>query len=193
LAEEQDDILHEVGSLVNNIVHIREIVAMQQNYAKSSSVLETLKVVDLVEDALGMNREAITRHNIEVQRDFTEVPSILSEKHKVLQILVNLIRNAKQACGASGRQDKQIILRVVNGNGGIKISVIDNGVGILSENLLRIFNHGFTTKEGGHGFGLHSGALSAKEMGGSLLAFSEGVGCGATFTLELPIQKEFNL
>jgi signal transduction histidine kinase len=103
---------------------------------------------------------------------------------------VNLIRNAKYACDDSGRQDKQIILRVANGNGSIKISVIDNGVGIPAENMARIFNHGFTTRENGHGFGLHSGALAAKEIGGNLIAFSEGPGRGATFTLELPVQPK---
>jgi signal transduction histidine kinase len=64
--------------------------------------------------------------------------------------------------------------------------VADNGIGIPAENLTRIFNHGFTTRKNGHGFGLHSGALAAKEMGGALAVHSDGPGCGATFTLELP-------
>jgi signal transduction histidine kinase len=189
LAQEQEEILHEVGALVNNIVHIREIVATQQNYAKSSGILEMVSITDLVEDAIGMNSEAISRHSIQLQRDYTDVPSVLTDKHKILQILVNLIRNAKHACNDSGKQDKQITLQVNNGNDCIYISVIDNGIGILDENLIKIFSHGFTTKKGGHGFGLHSGALSAKELGGSLLASSEGAGCGATFTLEIPVQE----
>lgn len=189
LAQEQDDILHEVGSLVSNVVHIREIVAMQQNYAKSSGVLETLLPTDLVEDALSMNREAIVRHNVKVVREFSEAPQILTERHKVLQILVNLIRNAKHACNDSKKQDKQIILRVESKDERIKISIIDNGIGIASENLTKVFNHGFTTRKEGHGFGLHSGALSAKEMGGRLSAASDGPDCGATFTLELPAHK----
>jgi PAS domain S-box-containing protein len=190
LAQEQEDILREADSLASNIIHIKEIVAMQQNYAKTSGVLESLKIVDLVEDAIRMNTGAMTRHNVKVVRDFAEVPPILVEKHKVLQILVNLIRNAKYACDDSGKTDKQISLRVANGNGRIKISVADNGIGIPPENLTRIFSHGFTTRKEGHGFGLHSGALSAKEMGGSLAASSDGPGHGATFTLELPIQKQ---
>jgi C4-dicarboxylate-specific signal transduction histidine kinase len=190
LAREQEDILHEVGALVNNIIHIKEIVAMQQSYAKSSGVLETLKVTDLVEDAIRMNDGAMSRHNVKVARNFADVPPLLTEKHKVLQILVNLIRNAKYACDDSGREDKQITLRVANGEGRVKISVIDNGIGIPAENLTRIFNHGFTTRKDGHGFGLHSGANAAKEMGGSLAVFSDGLGRGATFTLELPVQKQ---
>ena len=186
LTQEQEEVLREVSSLAGNILHIKEIVAMQQNYAKTSGVKEPLKITDLMEDAIRMNNGAMSRHQVKVVRDFAEVPPILTEKHKVLQILVNLIRNAKHACDDSGRADKQITLRVANGNERIKISVADNGVGIPAENLTRIFGHGFTTRKEGHGFGLHSGALAAKEMGGTLAAFSDGPGRGATFILELP-------
>jgi signal transduction histidine kinase len=110
------------------------------------------------------------------------------EKHKVLQVLVNLIRNAKNACDETGRADKQLTLRVTAANGRVIFSIIDNGIGIPPENLIRIFAHGFTTKKDGHGFGLHSGALAAKEMGGELRVHSDGVGQSATFTLELPLK-----
>jgi PAS domain S-box-containing protein len=190
LAGEQAAALDELAVLQKNIEHIKEIVAMQQNYATSSAVPEQVAVVDLVEDAFRMNTGAMERHHVKVVREYSETPQISVEKHKVLQILVNLIRNAKYACDDSGRQDKQITLRVVNGNGGIKIAVIDNGVGIPAENMTRIFNHGFTTRQNGHGFGLHSGALAAKEIGGNLTAFSEGPGRGATFTLELPVGQK---
>jgi PAS domain S-box-containing protein len=190
LAGEQATALDELAVLQKNIEHIKEIVAMQQNYATSSTVREPVAVVDLVEDAFRMNTGAMERHHVKVVREYSETPQISVEKHKVLQILVNLIRNAKYACDDSGRQDKQIILRVANGNGSIKISVIDNGVGIPAENMTRIFNHGFTTRKEGHGFGLHSGALAAKEIGGNLAAFSEGPGRGATFTLELPAEQK---
>jgi PAS domain S-box-containing protein len=189
LAQEQNDILDEVKSLAGNIMHIKDIVTTQQSYAKTIGVAENLPVVGLVEDAMQLNKGAMTRHNIKIVRDFADVPPIVTEKHKVLQILVNLIRNAKYACDDRGENDKQITLRIANGDGKIKISVIDNGIGILPENLTRIFNHGFTTRKEGHGFGLHNGALVAKELGGSLTAFSEGPGRGATFTLELPVKN----
>jgi signal transduction histidine kinase len=136
-----------------------------------------------------MNEGAMQRHNVKVIREYADVPPVLTEKHKILQILINLLRNAKYACDESGHTDKQIVLRVLNGHGRVKISVTDNGVGIPAENLTRIFNHGFTTRTNGHGFGLHSGALAARELGGSLTAHSQGPGLGATFTLELPLQS----
>ena len=107
----------------------------------------------------------------------------------VLQILVNLVRNAMQACEASSTQDKSLTIRVSQEAGRIRVAVADNGSGILPEHLPRIFAHGFTTKKDGHGFGLHSAALSAKEMGGSLAVQSDGPGQGATFTLELPMGR----
>lgn len=183
---EQRAIVSELDSLRRNVEHIKEIVAMQQNYAMVGGVKEMINVVDLVEDGMCLNEGGLRRHGVEVGREFEPVPPMNAEKHKILQILVNLIRNAKYACGESGRPDKRMTLRVVNGDGRVKMSVMDNGIGIPPENLTRIFNHGFTTRKNGHGFGLHSGALAAKAMGGSLTVLSGGAGQGAAFTLELP-------
>ena len=190
LTGEQTAALEKLDRLQKNIEHIREIVAMQQDYAKASGVLEMMSVADLVEDALRMNAGSMERHHIKVLREYTETPPVPVDKHKMLQVLVNLIRNAKHACDNSEKPDKQIVLRLSKGNGSVKVSVCDNGVGIATENLTQIFNYGFTTRKDGHGFGLHNAALIAKEMGGSLAAFSEGAGRGATFTLELPLERQ---
>jgi PAS domain S-box-containing protein len=188
LAGEQAAALKELAHLQKNIEHIKEIVTMQQSYARKFGVTETLPVTELVEDALRMNSSALVRHEVQVIREFEEVPPVTVDKHQVLQILVNLIRNAKYACDEAGRPDKRLSMRVTKGDELVRIAVRDNGIGIPPENLTRIFGHGFTTKKDGHGFGLHSGALAAKELGGSLTAHSDGVGRGATFTLELPLQ-----
>ncbi len=186
LAIEQAGALKELAGLQSDIEHIKDIVSMQQSFAKVSGTKETLSITDLVEDALKMNSSSLARHDIIVTKEFQKVPPISVEKHKILQILVNLVRNAKQACDASGSMEKRLTLRVTNGNDRVRIAVTDNGIGIPSENFTRIFAHGFTTKKSGHGFGLHSGALAAKEMGGSLTAYSDGLDLGSTFTLELP-------
>lgn len=187
LAAERATIATELEHLRRHIEHIKEIVSMQQSYAKISGVAETVPLTDVVEDALRMNAGALTRHGLEVVREFNAHPVVTIERHKVLQILVNLIRNAKYACDESGRADKQLKVSIANGGDGIRISVADNGVGIPAANLTRIFAHGFTTRSDGHGFGLHSGALAAKELGGSLLVHSDGPGRGAVFTLVLPL------
>jgi C4-dicarboxylate-specific signal transduction histidine kinase len=145
-----------------------------------------VQVVELVEDSLRLNAGAFVRHGVTLRREFSEVPPITVDKHKVLQILVNLVRNAKYACDESGRTDKLLTLRVEGADNRVRISVVDNGVGIPAENMSRLFTHGFTTRLSGHGFGLHSGALAAQDLGGSLHAVSDGPGCGAAFILELP-------
>ena len=181
--------LKELAALRDNIEHIKETVAMQQSYAKLCGVSEIVAVNSLIEDSLRMNAAALARHGVSVNREIDAgVPPISVDKHKVLQILVNLIRNAKYACDDTERQDKQITIRVNVVERRVRIAVIDNGVGISSENMGRLFRHGFTTRKTGHGFGLHSGALAAKELGGSLTAHSDGLGRGASFTLELPIE-----
>ena len=187
LQAEQEENVRELDALRRNVDHIKEIVAMQQNYATFAGIKEMVNVVDLVEDSLRINEAGLSRHDVEVIREFEDVPPLNVEKHQILQILVNLLRNAKYACDESKRADKRLTVRVANGEGQVRISVVDNGVGIPAENLTRIFNHGFTTRKGGHGFGLHSGALAAKEMGGSLTVHSDGPGQGAAFTLELPL------
>lgn len=188
LDAEQTKALHELTQLQKNIEHIRDIITMQQSFATSSGLTEPVQLPELLEDALRMNATSLNRHDIRIVKEFEAVPVVTTQKHKVLQILVNLMRNAKHACEDSGRDDKQMTLRLMNGTDHVRISVTDNGVGIPPENLTRIFGHGFTTKKNGHGFGLHSGALAIKEMGGALKVHSDGVGKGATFTVELPVQ-----
>jgi len=187
LQQEQKTVLAEVEALRGNIDHIKDIVAMQQSYATYSGVTEVVELSALVEDALRMNSSSLHRHDIQVVREFEKIPCVSVDKHKLLQILVNLVRNAKQACDDSGQTEKLLTFRVSNGHEHVRVAVTDNGVGISPENLTRIFAHGFTTKKGGHGFGLHSSALAAREMGGSLRAQSDGPGRGATFTVELPL------
>ena len=189
LTEERQASVSELANLRKSVEHIKDIVAMQQNYAVVAGVQEQMTASELVEDSLRLSAASLTRHRVETVREYSDTPVINVDKHKVLQILVNLVSNAKYACVESGRLDGRMTMRVSSSESGVKISVTDNGVGIPQENLTRIFNHGFTTRKTGHGFGLHSGALAARELGGSLTVHSDGPGCGATFTLELPLQS----
>jgi C4-dicarboxylate-specific signal transduction histidine kinase len=188
LLAERDRNLKELESLRSNIEHIKRVVSMQQRYSRVSALKERTNLVELVEDALQMNEVSLHRHEIEIVRDYADVPMLEADKHKILQILVNLVRNAKDACTAAQRNDKRITVGVAMAAGAFKISVIDNGVGIEPQNMRQIFGHGFTTKKDGHGFGLHSSAIAARELGGALTAHSEGTDRGAAFTLDLPFE-----
>lgn len=189
LVKEQAFMMEELNLLAKNIEHIKDIVTMQQSYARVSGFMEEIQLSDLVDDAVQLNSAALERDGIQVIRNFSNVPAVSVDKHKVLQILVNLVRNAKFALDEGGQEGKRIALSISLNEESqrVRVTVQDNGVGIQPENLTRIFSHGFTTRRNGHGFGLHSGALAAREMGGSLLAHSDGPGCGAVFTLELPV------
>src|ERR1700676_3688492 len=189
LAHDREVTLRELDSLRKNIDHIKEIVSMQQSYSKLVGVPERLAVANLVDDALRMNAGSFTRHGVNLKCEFDDVPEIVVEKHKVLQILVNLLRNARYACEASGKPEKEVVMRIARQAGGVQIAVIDNGIGIQPDHMTRIFSHGFTTKKDGHGFGLHSGAMAARDLGGALRVHSAGPGHGATFTLDLPLKS----
>ena len=189
LITENADLLREMEQLGRNIEHIKQVVATQQSWAKVSGVYETLPAERLVEDAIAMNAGCFEQHGILLKRNFSETPPVLVDRHKVLQILINLIRNARNALDDTDRLDKRIAISIAPAGGdGVRIDVTDNGMGIPPENLDRIFGHGFTTRKDGHGFGLHSGANAAKEMGGTLTVSSPGPGGGATFILTLPVE-----
>jgi signal transduction histidine kinase len=191
LVAEHAGLLREMENLGRNVEHVKEIVALQQNYARVLGLSETLQISELVEDAIRMNLGALERHGIIIIREFSDVPPVTVDKHKVLQILVNLLRNAKYAMDELGPSEKRMTITIeLRGQGFVAVRVRDNGVGIAKENLARIFDRGFTTKRDGHGFGLHSGALAANEMGGKLSAHSDGIGQGATFCLTLPVAGE---
>jgi C4-dicarboxylate-specific signal transduction histidine kinase len=189
VGEEHAEVVEELRSLVSNVDHIKEIVSMQQNYARVSGVVETVALADLIEDSIKIHGRAYARHGIKLERDFEQLAPASVDKHKVLQILVNLIHNSKYACDGTNLTEKRVTIRLrACGTDRARIEVADTGVGILPENLTRIFSQGFTTRKTGHGFGLHSAALAAHELGGSLTVHSNGPGRGATFTLEFPMQ-----
>jgi signal transduction histidine kinase len=188
LAGEREAMLKELDELRAHIDHIKETVSMQQTYARRCGVVEEVSVIEMVEDALRMNSGALARHKVALKTDFIDRPKITTDKHKVLQILVNVLRNAKYACDESGREDKLVTVRIEEILDEVHISISDNGVGIAPEVMPRLFHHGFTTRQSGHGFGLHGAALAASELGGSLSADSQGPGKGATFILTLPFK-----
>lgn len=192
LAEEQAAMLAEVKTLTSHVGHVKDIIGLQQSISRPAGVIEALSLKDLAEDALQMVAPSIAKHHVKVVREYSDVPAVRTDKHKVLQVLVNLLTNAMDAMrDAAVQREGRLVLRVKRNRPDlrtVRVEVEDNGVGITPENLTRIFTHGFTTKKKGHGFGLHSSALAAKELAGSLTAASPGPGQGATFTLVLPIE-----
>ncbi len=187
LSNERDSYRDELASLVKNIAHVKDIVTMQQSLTRGGGMVELLSLQELVEDSLGINDSALMRHQVKVIRQFEDLPEFMSDRHKVLQILINLISNAKYAVTKANQESKELKLTVRSEADFAVVEVTDNGIGIEPDHLGKVFKHGFTTKKDGHGFGLHSCALAAEDMGGTLSVHSDGAGHGARFTLRIPM------
>jgi PAS domain S-box-containing protein len=185
LAAEQGTARAELKRLVEQVGIIRSTIAAQQSMAKPREVLEESSLSEIVERAVSMFRIDLGLKGIELTIDATKSARILIDRQATLQILVNLIRNAIDALVATaGSRRIQVMARAEDES--VRFEVIDNGCGIAAENCVKIFHYGFTTKEKGHGFGLHTSAISAQAMGGSLQVTSDGPGRGARFCLTLP-------
>jgi PAS domain S-box-containing protein len=190
LGEERTELLDEVGRLAKNVEHIKAVVATQQTLAKVGGVQEEIQIGDVLDDALALHSATYGQLEIPLVRNPGPGPRIRGDRHRMLQILVNLIGNAQHALQESSRKDKRLEIHTLGPDKGrFQIEVCDNGIGIAPENLKRMFSQGFTTKKAGHGFGLHMSVLTAKAMGGALTCRSDGVDRGATFTLDLPVAQ----
>lgn len=187
LQDERQEVLAELDTLANRLEHMKKIIAAQQSYARGAGALEATDIARSLDDAVALDASSLEKRGIQLLRDYEPLAPVVLDRQKLLQVLVNLIRNAKDSLIESQSDDRRLIFRIrACGVDRFQIVIEDNGVGIGAESLPRIFSHGFTTKPRGHGFGLHSSANVAREMGGSLSVHSHGPGCGASFTLELP-------
>ncbi len=187
LLEEQRAALAELTRLHDNAQQAQQCVAAQQDLAQPSRITEPLFIEELLEEALTANQDLLKTSQIDVVREFQEIPQLIVEKRQVLEVLVDLIRNACEAMSTS--LVKRLVIRAILVPGppdSVRLEIQDSGVGIAPEDLTKIFGQGNQTQHGGRGMSLHNGALVAKNLGGALRAHSQGKGQGATFSLELP-------
>jgi sensor domain CHASE-containing protein len=186
---EREAVLDELSNLNRGIEHIRQLVNSQQDFAGQNELREPTDVAALLDHALVLAEQASPEGGtIAVVREYEHLPRVRVDRHKLTEILVNLMTNARQARERARVSTPTLRVSLASEGEGLVIRVEDNGTGISADNLSRIFNHGFTTKRDGHGFGLHSAANAAVEMQGRLTAESPGEGAGSTFTLELPFE-----
>jgi signal transduction histidine kinase len=178
----------ELKSLMRNIDHIKVIVSSQQSHVKPGGAVETFDPHELLDDALKFSAGSGEHDAIEIVRRFDSLPPVSLDRHKVLQIVMNLLTNARHAVLTKPAGKRQIIVSArAAANARLEIAIDDNGCGVDAENLDRIFHLGFTTKPSGNGLGLHYSACAARELRGDLTARSDGPGCGASFLLVLPL------
>jgi PAS domain S-box-containing protein len=190
LSEERDTILEETDRLMRKVGLLREVIGTQQDYARPGLFYQKVALRDVISDALALNQTRLSNHVIAVTVDCPEDITLTTQKTKLVYILINLVQNAVDALKARDDVDPgERRVRIVGSraDGDIALEIRDNGIGIPAENLTTIFNHGFTTKPGGHGFGLHTCANFIKEIGGEICAESAGAGEGSTFLIRLPV------
>ncbi len=192
LAEEQAALVEEVGELRRTLDHVKRVVALHQGVVDGRGVDEMFAPVETIETALRLSSPAMDERDIRVDRWLVDVPLLRGDRHKVVQILINLIDNARHALHDRPGGDKVLTVATEEVGGAVRFVITDNGVGIAPEIIDRIFAQGFTTRENAHGVGLHTSALLASELGGTLRCRSEGPGRGATFVLEMRIPADQN-
>lgn len=186
--EEQQSIQDETKILLKNIIIIKDIISTQQNLSKMTEIEQNISLHELLDEALLITGFELKK-DIAVEKNYGNIGTIKVDKIKLLQIVVNLLRNAKDALIASSNQNKHLKVKTSLVNNKVLIEISDNGIGISPANLNKIFNYGFTTKKSGHGFGLHACALAMNELGGEIQVSSEGLEKGATFSLFLPCRQ----
>ena len=188
IKSEQDVIFSNLHRLQDKVNIINEVIAAQQSYATGSMLSENLYLPQVIDDALRLQGDTTDRHHIELIEEYEDnIPEVPLQRTKLIHIIVNLFRNAKDAMKDTPMDEKQIKIRLNRENEHLVLRFSDSGCGIEPENVERIFNHGFTTKATGHGFGLHSCANYITEMGGRMWVESEGLGKGSTFVLQFPL------
>ncbi|MDY7231069.1 trifunctional serine/threonine-protein kinase/ATP-binding protein/sensor histidine kinase [Hyalangium rubrum] len=186
----EKEVLHTtLEDLDQNVGRVRTIVQMQQTYATSTLLTEECDLNELLEDALRLQQGALQRAGIQVTRESRPLPPVRVDRYKVVQILLNLITNARQSMEEVPMDRRNLVVRLEPKGERVCLQVADSGVGIASEVSKRLFTQGFTTRKNGHGIGLHSSALATRLLGGKLTLESEGLGKGATATLELPVAQ----
>ncbi|RDH82353.1 MAG: hypothetical protein DIZ80_08645 [endosymbiont of Galathealinum brachiosum] len=190
LREEKEGLFGELDELANNIDHIKNVISMQQSYAGSYGVREKVVLSDLVEDALRINLQGMGRHGVKVIKRYEELPQLYVDKHKTLQVIINLISNAKHALVDSDNKIRNLIISISENKGMARLEISDTGIGIDESDIHHLFEYGFKKRRDGHGFGLHHSAIVANELGGNISVHSDGLGRGASFALVLPFDKQ---
>ncbi|NGP87955.1 ATP-binding protein [Fodinibius halophilus] len=184
LSQEHEKLQEHCNRLIDKVNLMLEVIDAQQDYAKVGRIVEEVQLEEIVEDTLKLQAGSIERHELHIQKDFEDTDTVEVQKSKLIHILVNLFKNAKEAMTNVNRDERVLTIGTSQDEDHIYLSISDNGDGISEANKKKIFNHGFTTKRSGHGYGLHTCANYMAEMDGKILVESEGQ--GATFTLLFP-------
>ena len=179
----------DLTELQENLNLIKELIATQQDYARNAGGAGQLHLLTLINDVLRLEMMSFNKHSIQLEIDVPENLYLRSWRGKIMHVLLNLVKNAKEAILADTKHERLLMITAEKVDGRVMVRIKDNGIGIKGEHLARMFGYGFTTKLEGHGFGLYTSIEAVREMNGELRVQSDGPGTGAEFVLELPAVK----
>jgi PAS domain S-box-containing protein len=188
LLSEADAVQLEFDAVSGHIQYLRHIVQAQQSFARVGGAQDQVDVRELLETALTLKGEELK--GAQIVRDIGELPTVQTDRYKLLQIIVNFVANACDAMAANRPRAARLAIHVHASHGQLEIAIEDSGIGIAPELLSRVWEFGFTTKAHGHGFGLHSAAVAAQQLGGAVEAQSAGIGHGARFSVTIPVSAQ---
>ncbi len=189
LTDERTQILDQTKRLIEKIKLVNDVIAAQQDYAGIGFTNEKVMLSEIAEHALALQSGSIERHGLNITTEYQATDTVTVNRIKLIHALVNIFKNAKEAMSENDLNQKDLMIKSWQDDEKVYLSISDNGTGVHSDHLNKIFTHGFSTKKTGHGFGLHSSANYVKEMGGRIKISSDGPGKGTTFTLSFPITK----
>ena len=183
LKAEHQNIRKQTSRLIDKINLINEVISAQQTYAGASQYTDVTSLTEMIDSALALQAGSIEKHGLIVEKDFQATGTIIAQRSKLIHVLVNIFKNAKEAMENNPINEKKILIKTWEDHRQIYLSISDNGPGIDPDYLDKIFTQGFTTKKNGHGFGLHSCANYISEMGGKIKVSNKENETGATFTI----------
>ncbi len=190
-----DEIRNDLQVVSSQAYRAAKIVRNLLQFArKSDPEKRPLSIGWLIRRSLEMKSHEFNINSITVIENVPDdLPLILMDEHLILQVLLNVLTNAEQAC-ASAHGRGNITVSVSNSGGLVDIAIQDDGPGISTDEMAKIFQPFFTTKETGLGTGLglsvSHGILVQHE--GNIWAESE-LGSGTTIHIELPLTADMDL
>lgn len=187
LRNEHKILIEENRLLARKLNLIKTTVEMQQANVREDYFEDYVDIQEVLDEVLIIMEEMTSKNNIEIVKKVGNKEMItVVPRSKLFNIILNLVKNAAESVIANDPGDRLIEITLGGDDESIIINVSDNGCGISPEDMQKLFTYGFTTKKGGHGFGLHFCATAINELKGSIVPHSAGKGLGAEFVVTIP-------
>ncbi len=182
-----------LSTIKEEIVHLNKLIEqLRMSFDESSKLsklkIETFNLSEMLENTTKTLTTTANKKGVKLKSDIVQDISITSDPDRLVQIMYNLISNALKA----SRAEASVIVKLEKLKNHVKISVIDEGIGISEENLKKVFDRFFkadssrNSQYGGSGLGLAITKKMVETLKGKIYAESE-LKKGSTFTVELPI------